>query len=369
MVQIIITMTILMKKIVLAVLILATATGIAAAQNNGRWSEQKAREWYNRFGWLRGSNFIVHTAVNQLEMWQAETFDTLGIDQDLAFAQSIGMNCMRVFLHHAAWQENPEGFKARMNKYLDIASAHGIITLFVFFDDCWNETYHTGKQPEPRPGIHNSGWLRDPGKLWYEEPALRDTLERYEKDILLTFGHDKRILLWDLYNEPGNNKMGDKSMTLLRLAFTWAREVHPDQPLSAGVWNKSLAALNQFQLENSDVITYHNYDPPAAHQQAIDTLLHFGRPLLCTEYMARRNNSLFTNIMPLLKKENIAAINWGLVAGKTNTIYAWDTPMPSGAEPPIWFHDIVRPDGTPFSAEEIKYIKTLTSTSSSSPLP
>lgn len=332
----------------------------ACAQGRAIWSREKANSWYQQRPWLRGCNFIPHTAVNQLEMWQAETFDTAAIAHDLDLARSVGFNCMRVFLHHVAWQEDAAGFKKRIDRYLSIAHARGIVTMFVFFDDCWNDSYHAGAQPAPRTGVHNSGWLRDPGSRVRTEPLLKDTLERYVKDILGHFRHDKRILLWDLYNEPGNNRYGDSSLALLKEVFRWGREVDPDQPLSAGVWNKDLRTLNAWQLANSDVITYHNYDPPAVHQQAIDSLRKFGRPLLCTEYMARRNNSTFANILPLLKKDHVAAINWGLVSGKTNTIYAWDTPMPDGKEPVLWFHDVFRPDGRPFSTEEVETIKALT---------
>ncbi len=342
-------------------LTLFVATTIANAQTaRPVWTKQKAAEWYSTKGWLRGCDFIPSTAINQLEMWQKQTFDTATIDKELGWAQSIGLNCMRVFLHHVAWQEDKQGFKDRMNQYLAIANRHGIVTMFVFFDDCWNETYHAGKQPEPKTGIHNSGWIRDPGKLLYDEPKLVDTLEMYVKDVLTTFKNDKRILLWDLYNEPGNSNYGAKSLPLLEKEFQWGREINPSQPLSAGIWNKDFAELNAYQLANSDVITYHDYNPVDVHQKTIDSLRKYGRPLLCTEYMARPRNSTFATVMPVLKKENVAAINWGLVEGKTNTKYAWDTPMPSGGEPKVWFHEIFRQDGAPYSQQEVSLIKSLT---------
>jgi hypothetical protein len=343
----------------IAVLFVLLALGAVARSQRPVWSAGLARSWYAGKGWLRGCDFIPSTAVNQLEMWQEASFDPTTIDRELGYAESIGLNCMRVFLHHLAWQEDPAGFKRRMGRYLDIADHHHILTIFVFFDDCWNESYHAGVQPAPKTGVHNSGWVRDPGKLYYDEPRLVDTLERYVKDVLTTFKHDHRILLWDLYNEPGNSGYGARSLPLLEKIFRWAREVNPDQPLSAGVWNDHLASLNAFQLAQSDVITYHNYDPPAGHRRCIDTLKRYGRPLICTEYMARPRNSTFFNIMPMLKAEDIAAINWGLVTGKTNTKYAWDDPHPDGSEPRMWFHDIFRPDGTPYDAKEAEFIRGL----------
>ncbi|TKK70230.1 1,4-beta-xylanase [Ilyomonas limi] len=350
-----------MKKILLSALLIAALNSAFAQQLRPVWAKDQANEWYSQRDWLRGADFIPSTAINQLEMWQAETFDTATIDRELGYAESIGLNCMRVFLHHVAWQQDPQGFKDRVNKYLSIANDHHIITMFVFFDDCWNPTYHAGKQPAPKPGIHNSGWIRDPGQLYYDEPKLVDTLERYVKDIMTTFKDDKRILLWDLYNEPGNTGHGSKSLPLLTKAFTWGRQVNPSQPLSAGIWNKDLQELNTYQLANSDVITYHDYNPVDVHQHTIDTLQKYGRPLLCTEYMARPRNSTFATVMPMLKKNFVAAINWGLVEGKTNTKYAWDTPMPNGDDPKVWFHEIFRKDGSPYNPEETTLIKALTS--------
>jgi Glycosyl hydrolases family 2, TIM barrel domain len=349
-----------MKIIKLAFLffcLLKTALGQPAREV---WKAEQANHWYAGQGWLRGCDFIPSTAVNQLEMWQADSFDSATISRELGYAQSIGLNCMRVFLHHLAWQQDPAGFKDRMNQYLTIANNRKIKTIFVFFDDCWNESYHAGKQPPPKTGVHNSGWLRDPGKLLYDDPTLMTVLEKYVKDVLQYFKNDPRVLLWDLYNEPGNSNYGNKSMILLSNVFKWSEEINPVQPLSAGIWNRSLTELNTFQLSHSDVITYHNYENDTAHRQVIDSLRKYNRPLICTEYMARPRNSTFFNIMPLLKKENVGAINWGLVSGKTNTKYAWDMPMPDGADPKIWFHEIFHADGRPYNEKEVQLIMSLT---------
>lgn len=345
--------------------VLLVACGCKTTPAREVWTKEQAHAWYKQWGWLRGCDFIPSIAVNQLEMWQAETFDAATIDRELGWAEEIGMNCMRVYLHHLVWKTDKDGFKKRINEYLTIADKHGISTIFVFFDDCWNPTYQAGKQPEPQPGVHNSGWVRDPGDLYYkgDTAAILPVLEKYVKDILTTFKDDKRIVLWDLYNEPGGSggyKYGDGSLSLLQKIFRWGRTVNPSQPLSAGVWDISLVKLNKFQLENSDIITYHTYEALDKHKQLVDSLKQYGRPMICTEYMARTQNSTFWEIMPMLKKENIGAINWGLVAGKTNTIFAWDTPWPGVAEPPVWFHDIFRRDGTPYSKEEVVYIRSLT---------
>lgn len=340
-------------------------------EDAGRWSAQKAQKWYDNRDWIAGCNYIPSNAVNQLEMWQASSFDPTTINQELELANDIGFNTVRVFLHHTLWETDRRGFKKRIKQFLEIADSHGISTIFVFLDDCWNEEYHPGKQPEPVKGIHNSGWVKDPGAAYYgskkttvtDTAKITHTLESYVKDIIKEFKNDNRILAWDLYNEPGGGQGKDRyyerSFPLLKQIFGWARQVNPSQPLTAGVWSPRLSEMNVWQIKNSDILTYHTYGNEAEHSAMIDTLKKYGRPMICTEYMARTNDSRFQNIMPLLKKENIGAINWGFIAGKTNTIYEWTSEY-GADEPEIWFHDIFRKDGTPFSTEEIDVIKSLT---------
>lgn len=349
------------KNQLLTVLLLCIAVAMQAqtkATPSKVWSKQKANAWYAQHKWISGSDFIPSTAINQLEMWQADTFDPKTIDRELGWAQGIGFNTMRVFLHSVAWKEDPSGFKKRVAEYLDIAGKHHIKTIFVFFDDCWNADPKPGKQPDPKPGVHNSGWVQDPGN-GINNPGEFELLQKYVTDVMSTFKHDPRILLWDMYNEPGNSDKGDTSLALLSKAFAWARSVNPDQPISAGVWDFDQQKLNDLQLANSDVITYHDYETPDKHLLRIQRLKKYGRPLICTEYMARPRNSTFENTMPMLKRENVGAINWGLVSGKTNTKYAWDTPMPDGSDPKLWFHEVFRTNGEPYKKDETDLIKKL----------
>lgn len=347
------------KTYPITLLLFLIVFSVGAQQKGERWSVEKAEEWYKQHAWINGANFIPSNAINQLEMWQEETFSPEIIDRELGYAGGIGMNTMRVYLHSLAYKADPKGFKERVSKYLNIADKHGIKTMFVIFDDVWGKTPKMGKQPEPKTGTHNSGWTQDPGNPASGEEKNFPELEKYVKDIINTFKDDKRILLWDLYNEPGNDSKGNESLPLLKNVFKWAREVDPSQPLSAGLWSWGLTDLGAFQALHSDIITYHNYGDPEDHKRVIELLKSHGRPMICTEYMARTRNSRFANIMPMLKEENIGAINWGLVNGKTNTIYAWNTPIKSGEEPVEWFHDIFRKDGTPYRQDETILIKKL----------
>ena len=349
----------------------------------GRWSKEKAWEWYNSHDWLVGTNFNPSTAINQLEFWQAETFDIETIDRELGWSADIGMNIHRVYLHNLLWEQDSVGFLQRLETFLATADKHNLKTMFVLLDDVWHPVPKLGKQPEPVPHLHNSGWVQSPGAAILGDTTRHDELKPYIKGVLRKFANDKRVLYWDLYNEPDNvaNQKGraelelkDKhiySLALLRKVFKWAREVNPSQPLTVGIWKgnvnhwgtpDSLPAVDRFMLENSDVISFHAYDNDMnIVKKKISELEKYGRPLLCTEYMARTNNNTFKNMLPILKENNIAAINWGLVSGKTNTIYPWESwQRKFTAEPEIWFHDIFRRDGTPFDPAEIELIKSLT---------
>jgi len=341
------------------IILLLLITSIATIAQSKIWTKQQANDWYKKQGWLVGADFLPSTAINQLEMWQAETFDSATIDRELGWAHNIGMNVMRVYLHDLAWQEDPEGFKNRMNRYLAISTKNQIKTLFTIFDDCWNPDPVIGKQPDPKPGIHNSGWVRSPSKSVHDDATQWTYLEKYVKDVLTTFRNDDRVLMWDLYNEPGNSSYNETSMPLLKKVFEWAWTVRPSQPLTAATWydNKD---FNTFQLANSDVITIHNYNDAENLEKELKEKAKLGRPIVCSEYMARPRNSRFQTHLPIFKKYNVGAINWGLVSGKSNTIYQWSKPIPDGSEPELWFHDIFRKDGTPYDKKETDFIKAIT---------
>ncbi len=327
--------------------------------NAQRWTAQQANTWYKTQPFLVGANFIPSTAINQLEMWQADTFDPATIDRELGYAEGIGMNVMRVFLHNLVWEQDAEGFKKRIDQFLQIAGKHHIKIMFVLFDSCWNDDPQLGKQPAPVTGKHNSGWVRAPGTKRLFDSRTWAGLEQYTKGVLTAFANDKRVLVWDLFNEPTNSGYNDAVMPLLTKTFAWAQAVRPSQPITAGWWNDHELS-NDLMFAQSDIITFHNYnEAPKLEAQIIDLQKRFGRPLICTEYMARTRNSTFQSSLPIFKKYKVGAINWGLVKGKTNTIYAWNAPMPDGKEPPVWFHDIFRPDGSVFDPAETALIKQL----------
>ena len=378
--------------------------------NFERWTEEKARDWFDKQPWLLGTNFITSSAINQLEFWQEETFDSELIDKELELSASIGMNTHRVFLHDLLWKQDSIGFIKRIDEYLTLSEKHGIKTLFVFFDDVWHPQPNLGKQPKPIPYVHNSGWVQSPGARILYDSLSHNELEPYVKGVVSKFANDSRVLGWDLYNEPGQkgiashniskkraielykkigieitddnystynlNKIDPKdkkqiyTLSLLKKTVKWVRKINPSQPITIGIYEwdikwddkNNLSDLNKFILNNSDIISFHSYGSKNEVLRRVKELENYDRPILCTEYIAREYQNTFENILPIFYDNKIGAYNWGLVSGKTNTIYPWKSwDSTYTRSPKKWHHDIFYKDGKPYSTDEIELIKNLSS--------
>lgn len=353
------------KLIILPIFFICCASAFAKSDSLP-WPPAKADEWYRNQEWPVGCNFVPSYAINQLEMWQDETFDLNTIDKELGLAQSLGFNTIRIYLHEILWQADKVGFKFKINQVLDIAKFHKMRVIITFFTNGgWYNAPKIGPQPALRPGVHGSQWIQSPGTEAVNNPDRWPDLKKYVQDILRTYKNDSRILYWCLYNEPENLRLGCESMPLLREVFKWAREVKLSQPVSASIWirpgykpEKTILDVVAFICTHSDIITFHCYYGPEEMRTFIKMLRRFDRPLVCEEYMGRPN-STFEEIMPILKKENVGAISWGLVRGKCNFYLPWGH-KPADPEPKVWFHDIFNPDGTPFSQEECDSVRVLT---------
>tara|TARA_A100001011_G_scaffold64900_1_gene65644 strand:+ start:12858 stop:14096 length:1239 start_codon:yes stop_codon:yes gene_type:complete len=375
-------------------------------QKSPRWSENKIWDWYNDQPWLVGTNFITSSSINQLEFWQEETFDLRLIEKELKLSSSIGMNTHRVYLHDLLWQQDSIGFLERIDKFLEISDKNGIKTMLVFFDDVWHPVPKLGKQPQPIPHVHNSGWVQSPGAKILYDTLSQNRLKSYVKGVVSKFSNDSRVLAWDLYNEPGqkgisshnipkkratelyrkigieitdNNyssfnlseidpkdKKQEYTLYLLKKTVKWVREVNPSQPITTAIYEwdvdwgnmSNLSELNKFILNSSDIISFHSYAAKKEILKKVKELKNYNRPLLCTEYIAREHNSTFKDILPILKENKIAAYNWGFVSGKTNTIYPWKSWDSTYTGPPNkWHHDIFYKNGEPYSVDEIEFIK------------
>jgi hypothetical protein len=367
----------------LSLMIICAAASATAAPNSrhyARWTEQEAADWQKLQPWPVGANFLPSTAGNQLELWQAATWDPTTIDRELGFAEKIGMNTMRVFLHDLLWDGDQDGFTKRIDQFLAIAALHHIRPLFVLFDSCWNPSPHLGPQTQFQLGKHNSMWVQSPGRAM-DDPSQNARLERYVEGVIGRFATDERILGWDLWNEPDNEgpnshwlseepvNKNENVNRLLPLVFVWARRAGAVQPLTSAVFQglhwedqKQWTAAMRVQLEQSDIITFHDYNWHEKFEERIRSLLPLHRPLLCTEYMARSIGSTFDDDLPIATKYGVGVMNWGLVQGRMQTFLPWDSwdhPYINSL-PTVWFHDVLRVNGTSYRPEEIRSIQEVT---------
>lgn len=349
----------------------------------GKWDLATARDWGDRIPWLCGFNYLPSGAVNFLEMWRGATFDPEMIDRELGWAAAIGFNAVRTNLHYLDWVFDRDGLVDRVDRFLDIASRHGIATMLCLFDDCEfsGQPPQWGPQPEPRPGVHNSCAIGSPGRHLVGKADEWPFLRGYVQDILTRFGQDGRVVVWDLYNEPGNraifsdgatqglhcDSLEPASQALMRAAFAWAREVAPRQPLTVALWRIGAIGSDPFPhpidkeaLVLSDVVSFHAYCPLPQLRYLAEAMQATGRPVFCTEWMARTIDSRIAEQLPYFRERKVGAFQWGLVKGRSQTYLPW--PGFSGVEAlgnTEWFHDILTEDGEPYSASELETIRAL----------
>jgi hypothetical protein len=324
----------------------------------GNWSEEKAWAWYRAQPWRCGFNYVPSNAISYTEMWMGYNFDPALIDREFAVAQKVGFNCTRVVLPYVVWAAEPEAFKKRMDQFLTIADRHGIAVMFAFFDDCAFGPITDpvfGKQPAVVDGWYANGWTPSPGHAMVRDESTHPQLKKYVQDVMSTFKNDSRVWIWDLYNEPMNSGMGDASIPLVLEVFDWGREINPSQPLSMDEWSGKLYKIIGDQV---DVVTFHNYEPPQGLQNEIDQLKKWDRPVICTEWLNRNTGSTVADCLPIFKAENVGAICWGLVNGRTQTNLNWGH-KPGDPEPKRWQHDLFRGDLTAYDAAEIELFHKL----------
>lgn len=353
-----------------------------------RWSVERAKAWWNAQPWICGFNFLPSTAVNFLEMWHRDTFDSETIERELGWASDIGFNAFRINLHYLVWKNDRDGLFERLDRTVSAAAARGIRTVPCLFDDCGFGGFEPayGPQPDPVPGVHNSRAVASPGRAMLAARMEWDQLENYVRDMTRVLGDDDRILFLDLYNEPGNRMVFEPggsrqyepdftaaSIDLMRASFDWARSENPTCPLTVAAWQtptpgstatpyQSVADLEALAL--SDIVTFHAYLDTAHVRLFMDHLdREEGRPMLCTEWMARAVGSCIDDQLDLFKSRDAGCFQWGLVQGRTQTHLPWPEDLVAAhggsADRTIWFHDLLTRAGAPYCASETEKVRAL----------
>lgn len=354
----------------------------APLRTRARWDTGRAAEWGSRTGWLVGCNFTPSTASNQLELWQAETFDPETINRELGWAAGIGMNSIRLFLHDLMWVIEGKGFLDRVDRVLDIAAGHGISVMPVLFDGIWDPEPRPGPQRAPRRGIHNSTWVQGPGAAVVADRSRWASLRPYVEGVIDRFGADERIVAWDLFNEPDSpnffylrrdpTRKRERIADLLELVWDWAEEVDPSQPLTVGVYlvpasrhPGRASRVARIALERSDIVSFHCYGPEPVLQRTIEGLARLGRPLVCTEWMGRPASP--PALIDVFHRTGVGCYTWGLVDGRSQTRYPWTSWVRRSTDRTPWFHELFHPDGTPYDPAEIAAFRRATGATGAGP--
>lgn len=344
-----------------------------------RWTAEEATEWYEAFPWIRGCNFIGSDCAGRIDMWQSyrseEHFATA--ERELALAEKIGFNSIRLLVEFDVWYQEHDAFTENLERYIALAASHGLSVVIALANEAaisrgefslkplgeqsYALGYHQGRLPlspeqAAKPGIHPLEV--EPWKSHYLR-MVREIVEKYRDD--------ERVVMWNVYNEPGII-IGERAIPLLSALFETVRACDPVQPLAADVWHPVKGGeisnpIDKVSFELSDVISFHSYTAYRWFVPQIEALKKLGRPIFLTEWLNRISHNDVAEIYPLLYLEKIACYCWGFVVGKTQTNEPWDSlwlQYENGTHPELdftkWQHDLFRPSLHPYDPHEIEII-------------
>ena len=349
-----------------------------------RWSKEQAWSWYEHRPWVMGVNYVPSITLLGTELWQEDTHDDVmrSVRSEFELMQDIGLNSVRMFLPFHIWYYDRDRFLDRIDSFLDQLSQKDITMMPVIFNDCvdfgrpkditpqlprgwqvYDIGHHGGHKANPFTGEReNTGWI------YWDEAEWRPVMEEYLRALVGRFRNDERIYAWDLWNEPGNSNRHDQSISYLKRVFEIAREMDPVQPLTAGVWSyperfgqgEDVEPIQRLALNESDIITFHQYDHIGRVRQVVETLKREDRPMINTEWLNRVLDNLVQENLPLYHDEGIGSYSWGLVAGKSQHFLPWDD-LWQRRDLPLnrWQHDLFDTFHTPYDREELCLMRSL----------
>ena len=352
-----------------------------------KWSKEKAWQWYNGKPLIVGFNFIPSNVINFVELWQNLGHDEImkNVDHEIDMAAELGLNSVRMKVPFFIWEHEHDSFMNNLEDLLCRLDKRGITMMPVFFSDCcvpidMYKPPHLGKQPEPVKGYFGGSPVTpfdSTPRVGYIPEDDRDTwpkVEEFIREIVGKYAKDERILIWDIWNEPGNCNRSTMSLPLMERCFRWAREMDPIQPLCAGPCGLGgkfpyeylmnpypLAPMEEKAVELSDIMNFHFYGDYAHTVKYIEHLKGYGLPMVCTEWLHRPFRSNIETHLPLFAEENIGSYFFGFVNGKRQYNQPWENirRMPD-IDLTCWMHDIYYNDGRPYEPRELDVIKKVT---------
>lgn len=347
-----------------------------------KWSKEKAWEWYNQFPWIRGFCYYPSCCVNRIEMWQEYGWDKVKpvIDSELKLAKEWGFNAIRIGGALELYIDQKESYLKHIDEVIEMADKYGIYVMWTFGGDCvvqkqnysWPKYgpqdfdfgYHSGRANSPHVVMHQ------PGYNLIDEPEYEEEFYEMIRTIVSKYKDDKRIIVWDIFNEAGNSLRGMMSYRVIKNAFDIARSYNPIQPCASCCWSydKDRHPFKEIELkmlDMSDIILYHCYENYESSVEVIRFLKEkYDRPMMNTEWLHRIWHNNVEDLFPLFRKEKIGCFSWGWVTGKSQTREPWewlfneyDNGKGRDWDFTKWQHDLVRPNLRPYDYKEYEIIK------------
>ena len=368
-----------------------------------RMTKQEIWEWYNKNPWLTGCNYVPSKSP-ELSIWQEDTYQEIlpTVQHELDIIQKLGMNTVRMGIPFNIWYHEKDKFFDRMDSILSLLDHHGITLMPILFNDCvnfgrpedisvpypkgkhnWDIGYHGGHARNQFSGIpeiskdpnlsKKDRFFSDKGWIYWDEEEYRPILLEYTHQIISRFRNDKRIIIWDIWNEPGNCNRGSLSVPYLKEAFQAAREEDPIQPLTAGVWEYpehygednsiDVDEIGRLAINLSDIVSFHCYSRFEKVKKVVNALEREGRPMLNTEWLNRILGNRIEDQLPFYRNKRIGSYLWGCVAGYSQHYLPWGNLLKDKSlDFTLWQHDLFRGDGKPYDPDEIKMIKDIDAT-------
>jgi hypothetical protein len=290
--------------------------------------------------WVHGAVFVPTNCVNEAQAW--DQYDPVRNDRELHFASIYGVNVVRVYLDYFIYLKKKDEFLKDIEDFLTRADKYKIKTEFVFFDACWHNPDRAilkadYQYPKPVFGVHNSQWLKCPGRNALDHYATtQESLKAYVQDVVNAHKDDPRIAFWETYNEPNRSPA---VLQLMKDSQQWIHETGTSRLCTATSMNKYPGG------PVSDFVTFHQY-----------ILQDLNRPktYLCSECMNRRDESV-PGVVKLYQGKN-GYIVWEFGIGRDNCRFPWNNNIKNPAKEDVTkpFHGLVYPDGHPWSVDDAK---------------
>lgn len=260
----------------------ATAVAVVAG---ARIAQAQATEpAVNDYSKIRGFNYQPSYGGHGLETW-GDAFDIAVVREELLRGRRYfpGMNAIRLWLSYDAYIRQPDKMASRFHSVIALSEEVGVRFIPTIFNG-WHSCPDFGGISVEMLGY------------WGGADRFAEAFGPYIDAIVMPHADDKRILLWDLCNEPFNSAGCEASR---KIVLDWLGRVRgrcKECGITAPIAVGSVPGIESMRMLEplSDVITFHPYyawnagmATPQQFESFVDEAVAFGKsvgkPMLATE--------------------------------------------------------------------------------------